>query len=55
MEELGKSCFAGGGETNGKVTGNEINSVMFERESRLKRMEESGFECCLFRSIGIPR
>jgi hypothetical protein len=45
IEVLGKSCFAC----------SNLETVTFESESRLTRIEESCFEKCSMKSICIPR
>jgi hypothetical protein len=50
VESLGKSCFAGD-----SMKFNSLESITFENNSRLTRIEDSCFEYCSLKSICIPR
>jgi hypothetical protein len=50
VEMLGKSCFAGD-----YTKANSLESIIFESDSRLTRIEDSCFKCCSLKSMCIPR
>jgi hypothetical protein len=50
VEILGKSCFAGD-----CTKFNSLESITFENDSRLTRIEDYCFQKCSLKSICIPR